>query len=48
MGFQDLGAPEARRVSGYSEFLNTPLTAEEFSRDPGKAVELLWAFKRGA
>ena len=47
MGFQDLGTPEARQVSGYSEFLNTPLTAEEFSRDPGLCERLLWAFKRG-
>jgi hypothetical protein len=47
MGFQDLGAPEVREVSGYSEFLNTPLTAEEFSRDPGQCERLLWAFKRG-
>ena len=47
MGFQDLSAPEAREVSGYSEFLNTPLTAEEFSKDPGQCERLLWAFKRG-
>jgi len=47
MGFQDLSAPEAREVSGYSEFLNTPLTAEEFSKNPGQCERLLWAFKRG-
>jgi hypothetical protein len=47
MGFQDLSAPEAREVSGYSDFLNTPLTAEEFSKDPGQCERLLWAFKRG-
>ena len=47
MGFQDLGAPEAREVSGYSEFLNSPLTAEEFSSTPGQCERLLWAFKRG-
>jgi hypothetical protein len=47
MGFQDLSAPEARQVSGYSEFLDTPLTAEEFSKDPGQCERLLWAFKRG-
>ncbi|MCG6925941.1 MAG: BLUF domain-containing protein [Acidobacteria bacterium] len=47
MGFQDLGAPEARAVPGYSEFLNTPLTAEEFSKNPGQCERLLWAFKRG-
>jgi len=47
MGFQDLSALEAREVSGYSEFLNTPLTAEEFSKKPGQCERLLWAFKRG-
>ncbi len=47
MGFHDLSAPEARQVPGYSEFLNTPLTAEEFSSDPGQCERLLWAFKRG-
>ena len=47
MGFQDLSSLEARDVPGYSEFLNTPLTAEEFSSDPGQCERLLWAFKRG-
>jgi len=47
MGFQDLSSPEARDVAGYSEFMNTPLTAEEFSSDPGQCERLLWAFKRG-
>ena len=47
MGFQDLSSPEARVTPGYSEFLNTPLTAEEFSKDPGQCERLLWAFKRG-
>jgi hypothetical protein len=47
MGFRDLSTTEAREVSGYSEFLNTPLTAEEFSNNPGQCERLLWAFKRG-
>jgi hypothetical protein len=47
MGFRDLSDPEARQIPGYSEFMNMPLTAEEFSRDPGLAEKLLWAFKRG-
>jgi hypothetical protein len=47
MGFQDLSSPEARATPGYSEFLNTPLTAEEFSKDPGQCERLLWAFKSG-
>lgn len=48
MGFQDLSSPEARATPGYSEFMNMPLTAEEFSKDPGQCERLLWAFKRGA
>jgi len=47
MGFRDLSDPEARQIPGYSEFMNMPLTAEEFARDPGLAEKLLWAFKRG-
>ena len=47
MGFQDLSAPEASEVPGYSEFMNIPLTAEEFSSNPGQCERLLWAFKRG-
>jgi hypothetical protein len=47
MGFQDLSSPEARATPGYSEFLNMPLTAEEFSKNPGQCERLLWAFKRG-
>lgn len=47
MGFQDLGAPEARSTPGYSEFLDLPLTADVFSKDPGRCEKLLWAFKRG-
>ena len=47
MGFQDLSAPEAREIPGYSEFLNSPLTAEEFSANPSQCEKLLWAFRRG-
>jgi hypothetical protein len=46
MGFQDLSSPEARATPGYSEFMNMPLTAEEFSKNPGLCERLLWAFKR--
>jgi hypothetical protein len=47
MGFQDLSAPGARAVPGYSEFMNMPLTAEVFTKDPAQCERLLWAFKRG-
>jgi hypothetical protein len=46
MGFQDLGAPEARALPGYSDFLDT-LTAEHFAEDRGQCERLLLAFKRG-
>jgi len=46
MAFHDLGAPEARTVPGYSEFLNTPLTRTEFSANPTRCQRLLGTFKR--
>jgi len=45
MGFRDLNDPEVRSTPGYSEFLNTPLTAESFTRDPAQCERLLWVFK---
>jgi hypothetical protein len=45
MGFQDLGAPETMKIPGYSHFLNTSLTAADFSSDPGRAKTLLLLFK---
>lgn len=46
MGFRDLLSPETRSVPGYSEFLNTPLTGQEFSEDPSRAQKLLLTFKK--
>ena len=46
MGFRDLDSPEVRSTPGYSEFLNTPLTGDEFSDDPSRAQKLLLTFKR--
>lgn len=46
MGFRDLGSPEVRGVPGYSEFLDSPLTGEEFSANPTRAQRLLLTFKR--
>jgi hypothetical protein len=46
MGFRDLNSPEERDASGYSEFLNAPLTGQEFSDDPTRAQKLLLTFKR--
>lgn len=45
MGFRDLRSAEALATPGYSEFLNTPLTGEEFSSDPTRCQKLLLTFK---
>jgi hypothetical protein len=46
MGFRDLRDPELRSIPGYNEFLNTPLTGEEFAADPSIAQKLLLSFKQ--
>lgn len=46
MGFRDLNSPEIRATQSYSEFLNTPLTGQEFSGDPSRSQKLLRTFKR--
>ena len=46
MGFRDLDSPEIMDTPGYSEFLNTPLTGQEFSANPTRAQKLLLTFKR--
>jgi hypothetical protein len=47
MGFRDLSAAgELAEVQGYSEFLDTPLTADAFGADPDASQRLLLAFKR--
>ena len=45
MGFRDLKSPELTSRPGFSEFLNTPLTAREFEAHPGRAKTLLRMFK---
>lgn len=44
MGFRDLGA-DIDNPEGYSEFLNLPLTGQEFSSNPSKAQKLLLMFR---
>jgi hypothetical protein len=46
MGFRDLRADEPNAAPGYSEFLNTPLTGQEFSADPTRCQRLLMTFKK--
>jgi Sensors of blue-light using FAD len=44
MGFRDLSAG-TESLEGYNEFLNLPLTGQEFQSDPSKAQKLLLTFK---
>jgi acylphosphatase len=46
MGFRDLGAGDLHGTPGYNEFLNTPLTGQEFSADPTRCQRLLMSFKK--
>jgi hypothetical protein len=46
MGFRDLRSAEAIAVPGYSAFLDSPLTAEEFGSDPSRCWTLLKTFKQ--
>jgi hypothetical protein len=46
MGFRDLRSRHAAAPTGYSEFLNTPLTGQEFSADPTRCQRLLMMFKK--
>lgn len=45
MGFSNLDAEAAESIPGYSEYLNTPLTADAFP-NPSNAQRLLRIFKR--
>ncbi|MEP6901856.1 MAG: BLUF domain-containing protein [Actinomycetota bacterium] len=46
MGFRDLNSSDTLATPGYSEFLNTRLTGEDFSADPTQAQKLLLSFKK--
>jgi hypothetical protein len=46
MAFRNLDAADITSTPGYSEFLNTPLTADEFSADPTRSQKLLMMFKK--
>jgi hypothetical protein len=46
MGFRDLADDNAAKTPGYSDFMNTPLTSAEFSRDPNRCMKLLLLFKK--
>jgi hypothetical protein len=46
MAFRDLDAPSTRSLSGFDEFLNTPLTDARFTREPSAIGKLLQVFKQ--
>jgi hypothetical protein len=46
MGFRDLEDRGTAKTPGYSDFMNTPLTGEEFSKDPRRSMKLLLLFKQ--
>jgi hypothetical protein len=46
MGFCDLNSAAAAAVPGYSEFLNTPLTAGQFLSNPGICRRFMLMFKQ--
>lgn len=46
MGFQNLNSAGTQATPGYSEFLNTSLTSDEFIHDPTRSQRLLLTFRR--
>jgi hypothetical protein len=46
MGFKKLSADTAKEIPGYSDFLNMPLTSDQFSSDPSKSLRFLLIFKK--
>jgi Sensors of blue-light using FAD len=45
MGFKRLDPNTAIEVPGYSEFLNLPLTSDQFRQHPSSSVKMLLCFK---
>ena len=46
MGYRNLESQGSRSVPDYNEFLNTPLTGQEFSANPSRSQKLLLSFKK--
>ena len=46
MGFRDLNSPEIRTLSGFSEFLYTPLDGTEFKTSPTRSQRFLLMLKK--
>ena len=45
MGFRDLNDPEVQTTPGYTQYMNTPLVAEQLAKHPSTALQLLEMFK---
>ena len=45
MAFRDLDAPELRDLTGYSDFLNTPLNGDLLAPDISRCQQLMLLFK---
>lgn len=46
MGFRNLKDPDVLATPGYNEFLNLPLTYQEFASNPTRCQQLLLLFKK--
>jgi hypothetical protein len=46
MGFRALGPDRIPDIPGYNEFLEAPLTSEEFLLHPSRSLQLLLSFRR--
>lgn len=46
MGFRDLRDKDISKTPGYTEFLNSPLTSAEFSKENSRCLKLLLLFKK--
>jgi hypothetical protein len=46
MAFRDVSGDSLMRTPGFSDFLNTPFTGDEFSANPARCMQLLLSFKK--
>ncbi len=46
MGFRRLGSEDLPEVPGYSDFLDLPLTSDQFVQRPSQSLKLLLNFKK--
>jgi hypothetical protein len=46
MGFKKYKSGEKIEIPGYTDFLNLPLTSEQFLKNPSRTLQLLLSFKK--